>query len=95
MDSVLQPPVSIERTEAAKVKCVLCNKAVAKGVYCKQHLKAYENVVSSYVKWKNAMDLCWKEYLSHVAMNPLTGKWAKEVALHLIETGDQTDVKIS
>jgi hypothetical protein len=77
------------------MKCVLCNRAVAKGVYCKQHMKAYENVVSSYVKWKNAMNLCWKEYLSEVAVNPLTGRWAKEVALHLIKTGEQTDVKIS
>jgi len=77
------------------MKCAICNRTAAKGVYCKQHAKAYENVTGCYVAWKNSMNLCWKEYLREIAMNPLTGKWAKEVALHLTKKGEQADVQIS
>jgi hypothetical protein len=31
------------------------------------------------------LGISWKEYLSEIAKNPLTGEWAKEVAEHLVE----------
>jgi hypothetical protein len=52
-------------------------------------------LTNSYGKWKKALDICWKEYLSEIVMNPLTGQWAKDVAQHLIKTGEQPDVKVS
>jgi hypothetical protein len=49
------------------------------------HAKAYENIVRSYDQWRAALLIPWKEYLSQIVNNPLTGEWAKEVAWHLIE----------
>jgi hypothetical protein len=39
------------------------------------------------------MEISWKEYLSEIAKNPLTGEWAREVAQYLIEVEDKTSVK--
>jgi hypothetical protein len=39
------------------------------------------------------MPFSWKEYLSQIANNPLTGEWAKEVAQYLMKTGEQVDGK--
>lgn len=39
------------------------------------------------------MSVSWKEYLSEIAKNPLTGEWAKEVALYLLEEENKTSVK--
>jgi hypothetical protein len=41
------------------------------------------------------MGISWKEYLSKIAENPLTGEWAREVAQHLIETENEKNVKNS
>jgi len=48
-------------------------------------MKAYENIVKKYDVWKRALKISWKEYLSEVAKNSLTGEWAKEVAEYLIK----------
>jgi len=58
-------------------------------------MKAYEKILDNYVRWKEALEVDWKEYLREIAMNPLTGQWAKEVAQHLTKTGEQTDVEVS
>jgi hypothetical protein len=52
------------------------------------HLKAYENIVEKYDFWRKALKTSWKEYLSEIKQNSLTGEWAKEVAEHLISTGE-------
>ena len=75
------------------MKCAVCTREAATGDYCELHNKACKNLIKNYVQWKRASDIIWKEYLSEIAMNPLTGQWAKEVAQHLIKIGEQTDVK--
>jgi len=53
------------------------------------HLKAYENIVKKFGLWKKALRVSWKEYLSKINKNPLTGEWAKEVAEYLIRSGER------
>jgi len=55
-------------------------------------MKAYETIVKKYELWKKALESSWKEYLSEIAKNPLTGEWAKEVAEYLINSGEKQNV---
>lgn len=71
------------------MKCAVCSRDVAEDSYCKQHEKAFENIKAKYELWKKAMDISWKEYLSEIANNPLTGEWAREVAHHLLENEEK------
>jgi hypothetical protein len=72
------------------LKCKICNKeAAAENSYCTLHAKAYENIVKKYDEWKKALEISWKEYLSEIAKNPLTGEWAKEVAESLARSGEE------
>ncbi|MEM3725563.1 MAG: hypothetical protein QXK98_01715 [Candidatus Bathyarchaeia archaeon] len=74
------------------MKCQICSrKAVDKG-FCELHMKAYESINKKYVAWKKALEISWREYLSEIARNPLTGEWAKEVAEHLIKSGESQNV---
>jgi hypothetical protein len=67
----------------------VCNREAVENGYCDLHVKAYENVVKNYDAWRKALEISWKEYLSEIIKNPLTGEWAKEVAEHLIKSGDR------
>jgi hypothetical protein len=58
-------------------------------------MKAYENVSKKYGVWKKALDISWKEYLSEIAKNSLTGEWAREVADYLTKSGEKIDVEAS
>ena len=71
------------------MKCKVCSKEAFGKVYCDLHAKAYENVVSNYDSWKNALEISWKDYLSEIVKNPLTGEWAKEVAEYLIKNEER------
>ena len=68
------------------MKCVICKREATKSGYCELHEKAHKSVVKEYEAWKKALDISWKEYLSEIAENPLTGEWAKEVAEYLTKT---------
>jgi hypothetical protein len=57
--------------------------------YCSLHNKAHENVVSKYEAWQRALSISWKEYLSEIADNPLTGELAKEIAERMLKTGEK------
>jgi cell wall assembly regulator SMI1 len=70
------------------LKCPICGREANEKIYCELHAKAYDSVVKKYDQWKKAMGISWKEYLSKIANNPLTGEWAKEVAEYLIENGE-------
>jgi hypothetical protein len=61
--------------------------------YCLFHAQARGNIVAKYEQWKKAVGISWKEYLSEIAKNPLVGEWAKEVAHHMMASGEQIDVK--
>jgi len=74
------------------LKCVICNREAIEDSYCELHARAYESIVKKYDLWKNALEISWKEYLSEIAKNPLTGEWAKEVAEHLSKSGEKQNV---
>jgi hypothetical protein len=71
------------------LKCVICGREADEKGYCELHAKAYENIDKKYDEWKKALEISWKEYLSEIVKNPLTGEWAKEVAEHLIKSGEK------
>ena len=77
------------------MNCKICNrKAVTEG-FCKINLKAYENIVEKYDCWRKALTVSWKEYLSEIEQNPLTGEWIKEVASYLINNEETRNVEES
>lgn len=75
------------------MKCSVCGGESGEKVYCKPHMKAYENVIKGHERWSRAMEISWKEYLSEIAKNPSTGEWAREIAEYLITSGEKLDVK--
>jgi hypothetical protein len=72
----------------------VCRKQAERLGYCKLHAEAYQSIIENYSVWKKALGVSWKEYLSEVIKNSLTGEWAKEVAEHLAKEGDKNNVKI-
>jgi hypothetical protein len=58
-------------------------------------LKAYENIAKKYDSWRKGLKISWKEYLSEIKKNSLTGEWAKEVAKYLINNEEVKNVKKS
>jgi len=74
------------------LKCAICNKEGGETSYCELHTKAYESIIKKYDLWKKALGISWKEYLSEIVKNSLTGKWAKEVAEHLSKSGERKNV---
>lgn len=55
-------------------------------------MKAHENIVKKYSVWQRALEISWQEYLSEIVKNPLIGEWAREVAEHLIKSGENQNV---
>ena len=81
--------------ERRKMKCKTCDRGAIKNGYCQSHAKAYENIIEKYDVWKKALGISWKEYLSEIAKNSLTGEWATQVAQQLIENGENSNVENS
>ncbi len=77
------------------MQCKICNREAVRKGYCERHVKAYENVTKNYAVWNKAVELSWKEYLSEIAKNPVTGEWARDVAEYLSRTGEEPNVKAS
>jgi len=71
------------------LKCKICSREAGEEGYCELHSKAYESIIKKFGFWKKALKVSWKEYLSEIDKNPLTGEWAKEVAEYLIRSGEQ------
>jgi hypothetical protein len=71
------------------MKCKICGEEAIESDYCKSHTKAYKSIIGKYDLWKKALEISWKEYLSEIAKNPLTGEWAREVAEYLTEKGEK------
>jgi hypothetical protein len=70
------------------LKCAICNREAGENRYCELHTRAYESVIKKYEVWKGALEISWKEYLSEVVKNQLTGEWAREVAEYLSKSGE-------
>ncbi|MEM2911306.1 MAG: hypothetical protein QW146_02225 [Candidatus Bathyarchaeia archaeon] len=67
----------------------MCNREAVEKSYCNLHVEAYESVLKTYDAWRKALGISWKEYLSEIVKNPLTGQWAKEVAEYLMKSGER------
>ncbi len=65
------------------MKCRICDGEASRQGFCDHHQKAYENILEKYRAWKVALDISWKEYLSEIVKNPLTGEWARQVSDYL------------
>lgn len=61
------------------MNCKLCNRETSEKEFCSFHEYALEKINKTYEFWKEALDITWKEYLSEIEKNALTGDWAKEV----------------
>jgi len=77
------------------LNCKACNREAGERDFCQLHLKAYENIVKEYDFWRKGLKISWKEYLSEIEENSLTGEWAKEVAEYLISNEEIKNVKKS
>ena len=71
------------------MRCKICDRKAGENGFCKFHNKAHENIAKKYELWKRALEISWKEYLSEIAKNPLTGQWAKEMATYLANSGEK------
>jgi len=65
------------------MKCEICGRA-AKSRFCERHEEAYNSLLTTYEEWRKAMDISWRDYLKEIKENPYAGRWAKEVAGHLL-----------
>ena len=77
------------------MNCKICHRKPVKNGFCLAHLKAYENIVKKYDFWRESLKISWKEYLSEIQQNSLTGEWAKEVANYLINSEGTRSVEKS
>jgi hypothetical protein len=77
------------------LNCKICNRNAGERDFCLLHLKAYENILEKYDFWKKALKISWKEYLSEIEQNSLTGEWVKEVASYLISNEETRNVEES
>ncbi len=67
------------------MNCEICGRE-AKSRFCERHEEAYNSLVETYEKWREAMDILWRDYLKEIIDNPYAGKWVKEVAEHLLDS---------
>lgn len=74
------------------MSCKICKREASGNGYCEFHMKAYESITKKYKLWKRALEISWKEYLSEIVKNPLTGEWAREVAEYLTKSGEEENV---
>jgi hypothetical protein len=51
--------------------------------------------MEKYDVWRKSLKISWKEYLSKIEQNSLTGEWVKEVAKYLINSEETKSVKES
>ncbi len=75
------------------MNCKICQRKATTENFCQLHLKAYKNIVEKYECWRKALTISWREYLSEIERNPLTGEWTKEVASYLINNEEATNGK--
>jgi preprotein translocase subunit Sss1 len=85
----------IENQEGKALNCKICGREAVEKDFCMFHLKAHENIVNKFEFWRKALKTSWKEYLSQIAKNSLTGTWVKEVAKYIIEHGETKNVRQS
>jgi len=81
--------------EDETVNCKICQRKAVTGKFCQMHLEAYENIIEKYSCWRKALKSSWREYLSEIERNPLTGEWTKQVAKYLTDNEETDNVEQS
>jgi DNA topoisomerase-1 len=71
----------------------VCSRQACRNGLCEFHAEARQKIIQEYNSWKKALDVSWKEYLSEVAKNQLTGQWAREQAKYMISSGENDVTK--
>jgi len=71
------------------LNCKLCSREAGNDGFCQLHSKAYSNVLEKFRVWEAALNVTWSQYLVDIQKNSLTGVWAKDVAMYLIEEENQ------
>jgi hypothetical protein len=71
------------------LNCKLCSREAGNDSFCQLHSKAYSNVLEKFRVWEAALNVTWNQYLVDIQKNSLTGVWAKDVAMYLIEEENQ------
>jgi hypothetical protein len=61
------------------MKCDICERIADNKKLCIYHKLAYKELKKKYLLWQEALEINWKDYLSEIEKNSLTGCWAKEV----------------
>mgnify|MGYP005669257175 FL=1 len=69
--------------ERSRMNCEICGRRT-KSRFCERHEEAYNSLLKTYEEWQKAMEISWEDYLKEIKENPYAGKWAKEVAEHLL-----------
>ena len=77
------------------MNCKACDRDAGERDFCPIHLKAYKNIIKVFECWRKALRISWREYLSEIAQNSLTGEWAKEVASYLVNIEETRNVEKS
>ena len=67
------------------MQCKICGGETAGEEFCSEHMQAYTTILSKFAVWRKGLKISWKHYLREIEKHSLTGKWAKEVAKHLID----------
>lgn len=71
------------------MKCKICDRESSKEGICSLHLKAYENLTNTFDKWRKALNVSWREYLSQIVENSSAGNLVKETAEYLLENEEK------
>jgi hypothetical protein len=71
------------------LNCKLCCREAGNDGFCQLHSKACSNVLKKFRVWEAALNVTWSQYLIDIQKNSLTGVWAKDVAMYLIEEENQ------
>jgi predicted metal-binding protein len=74
------------------LSCKVCSRKAGERDFCPLHLKAYENILKKYDFWRKALKISWKDYISEIAKNSVTGEWARDVAKYLINNEETKNV---
>ena len=89
MESV--PKSEMPRQKASggySLKCEICGSE-SDAAFCTDHSKAFSQIRDGFQVWKKALGIDWEAYLHRISTNPNTGRWAREVAEHLLKSSLQ------
>ena len=81
LEAALKAQISLNNLCGGDGICGRCRMIVKKGEVSGEisGKLTRQEIRKGYALWVEALDINWKEYLSEIEKNSLTGSWAKEV----------------